>query len=168
MLHFLKKIILFFNKTEGFVSSLFLAIMALVIIVQVIFRYFISYSLAWPEELGRYLFIASVFIGASYAEQEERHLAITVIRTNCGKWCARYIPILVQIIVVIFTGTMAVWGTEMVVFMYDSNQLAPAIEIPMFVVYAMIPLGMATMTLRAFVNLLKYIKTSPSQKMTTE
>jgi len=149
------------NKTEGFLSSFFLALMTIVIIVQVIFRYFISYSLAWPEEFGRYLFIASVYIGASYAEQEERHLAVTVIRTNCGKWCARYIPILVQIIVIIFTGTMTVWGIQMVEFTYNSHQLAPAIEIPMYIVYASIPFGMAAMTFRAFVNLIKYIKIIP-------
>ena len=43
-----------------------LAVMSVVIVIQVIFRYFISYSLEWPEELGRYLFIASVYIGSSY------------------------------------------------------------------------------------------------------
>lgn len=149
------------NKTEVFLSSFFLALMAVVIIVQVIFRYFISYSLAWPEELGRYLFIASVFIGSSYAEQENRHLAITIIRTNCGTWCARYVPILVQVIVMIFAFVMTLWGIKMVEFTYQSNQLAPAIEIPMYIVYATIPFGMAAMTFRAFVNLIKKIKNDP-------
>ena len=155
------------NKTEGFLSSFFLAVMTIVIIIQVIFRYFISYSLAWPEELGRYLFIASVYIGSSYAEQEERHLAVTIIRTNCGKWCARYIPIFVQIIMMVFSGTMAVWGYKMVEFMYNSKQLAPAIEIPMYIAYAVIPFGMATMTFRSFVNLVKYIKNPPAQNVIT-
>ncbi len=148
------------NKTEGFISSFFLGLMTVVIIIQVIFRYFISYSLAWPEELGRYLFIASVYIGASYAEQEERHLAITVMRTNCGKWCARYIPILVQFVTIAFSLTMAVWGYKMTMFMYNSNQLAPAIQIPMYIAYAVIPFGMAAMAFRAFMNLVKYMKTT--------
>ncbi len=146
MLRFLKNI-------EEAVSSALLSAMTIVIIVQVIFRYFISYSLAWPEELGRYLFIASVYIGASYVEQHDKHLAITILRTNGGAFLRKWLPIIVRCINIAFSGLMAVWGTQMVLFMYKTNQLAPAIEVPMYIVYASIPLGMAGMVIRSAINL---------------
>ncbi len=150
------------NKFEAVFASSLLAIMAVVTIVQIVFRYFISYSLAWPEELSRFLFVASVYVGSSYAEQENRHLAITILRTSCGKFLARFLPILVQIIVVIFSGAMTLWGYDMVMFMKGTGQLATALDIPMYFVFGALPLGFGCMTIRAFVNLIKYIKNDPS------
>lgn len=140
-----------------------LAVMSVVIVIQVIFRYFISYSLEWPEELGRYLFIASVYIGSSYVEQKERHLSITILRTSGGRWGRDYLPILVQIIVIAFSALMTIWGISMVQFVHESQQVAPAIQIPMYLVYTCIPLGMGGMTIRAAINLYRHCRrlTSP-------
>ncbi len=145
----------FLQNIEEVVSSTLLGLMTVVIIIQVIFRYFISYSLAWPEELGRYLFIASVYIGSSYVEQHDKHLAITILRTNGGKFLGKWLPVIVPCITVAFSGLMTVWGTQMVIFMYQTNQLAPAIEVPMYIVYASIPLGMAGMAVRGAINLVR-------------
>lgn len=147
-----------FNHLEEFFSSFFLGMMTFVIIIQVIFRYFISYSLAWPEELGRYLFVATVFIGSSYAEQHNKHLAITILRTNGGAWCKKWLPVFSSMVTVAFSGLMAVWGLQMVQFMYDTQQLAPAIEIPMYIAYTVIPLGMVGMGIRASINVYTQIK----------
>lgn len=151
------------NHIEEFLSSALLALMALVITVQVIFRYFISYSLAWPEELGRFLFIAVVYIGSSYVEQQDRHLAITVLRTNGGAWCRKWLPVVVNCISIAFSGLMAVWGFQMVEFMYDTQQMASAIDMPMYVVYAAIPLGMAGMAIRSAINLVKNLSGQTAQ-----
>lgn len=141
------------SSLEENVSSWLLGAMTVVITLQVIFRYFVSYSLAWPEELGRYLFIASVYIGASYVEQKDKHLAITILRTNAGAWCKKWIPVIVHCISIMFSVIMTVWGVKMVVFMHATNQFAPAIEVPMYIIYAFIPLGMAGMAIRSAANL---------------
>lgn len=142
-----------FDHIEEVVSSFLLGLMTIVITTQVIFRYCISYSLAWPEELGRYLFIASVYIGSSYVEQKQKHLAITILQTSGGKWCKKWLPIIAHSITSLFCILMTVWGAQMVLFMYNTGQLAPAIEIPMYIAYLSIPLGMAGMTIRSFINL---------------
>lgn len=161
----LRKLLL---SPEEFLSSFLLAGMSVVIVIQVIFRYFISYSLDWPEELGRYLFIASVYIGSSYVEQKERHLSITILRSSGGKWGRDYLPILVQLIVIAFSGLMTIWGMEMVKFVHESQQVAPAIQIPMYLVYTCIPLGMGGMTIRAAVNLYRHCKSLNSPHRDSE
>lgn len=148
----------FFDKIDENLSAIFLSAMTAITVIQIVFRYFISFSLSWPEELGRYLFIAAVYIGASYAEKENKHLAITILRTNAGKWCAKYVPVLAQIVNLIFSIVMTWWGIIMTQFVYDSNQLAPAILVPMYIVYAVLPFGMGLMAIRAFVNLIKFIQ----------
>ena len=159
MLHFL-------NKFEEILSSFFLAVMSVIIILQVIFRYGISYSLDWPEELARYLFIASVYIGSSYAEQEDRHLSVTILRTSGGAWCAKYLKTIASLVTIVFCGFMTVWGIQMTAFVYESNQVAPAMQFPMWVVYATLPFGLGCMGIRAAINLFK--KGSPEPTLAQE
>ncbi|MFD2705759.1 TRAP transporter small permease [Salibacterium lacus] len=46
---------------------------------QIVMRYVFSNSLPWTEELARYLFIWSVFIGVSYAVKNNKHLKIDTL-----------------------------------------------------------------------------------------
>ena len=76
----------FLDRFEEALSSFLLALMVVTSILQVFFRYCVSYSLDWPEEMGRYLFIALVYIGSGYAERENKHLSIT---PSCARAEAR-------------------------------------------------------------------------------
>ena len=126
-------------------------------ILQVFFRYCVSYSLDWPEEMGRYLFIALVYIGSGYAERENKHLSITILRTSGGAWCAKYLPLLALGVTAAFCGMMTVWGVNMAYFVWQTGQVAPAMQFPMWIVYACLPLGMACMGIRALIKFLRQL-----------
>jgi TRAP-type C4-dicarboxylate transport system permease small subunit len=139
------------NKFEEIVSSCALAVMALIIILQVFQRYVVQQSLDWPEELARYLFIFAVYIGSSFAASERRHLEVTIVRTVFGAKIGNYFTILAYLITVIFCGIMFVWGIMMVQFVIESNQVAPALQFPMWIAYICIPLGFLLMALRTII-----------------
>lgn len=147
----------FLDRFEETLSSFLLALMSVASILQVFFRYCVSYSLDWPEELGRYLFIALVYIGSSYAEQENKHLAITILRTSGGAWCAKYLPLVALGVTAAFCGMMTVWGVSMAHFVWQTGQVAPAMQFPMWIVYACLPLGMACMGIRAFIKFFRQL-----------
>jgi C4-dicarboxylate transporter DctQ subunit len=136
------------NKFEEIVSSCALATMAVIIILQVFQRYIVQHSLDWPEELGRYLFIFSVYIGSSFAASERRHLEVTIFRTVFGVKIGYYFTILAYLITIVFCGIMVVWGIKMIKFVMDTNQVAPALQFPMWIAYICIPLGFFLMGLR--------------------
>lgn len=146
-----------FNKFEEVLSSCALAVMAIIIILQVFQRYVIQNSLDWPEELARYLFIFAVYIGSSFAASERRHLEVTIVRTAFGKKIGNYFTMLAYLITVVFCGIMFVWGTMMVQFVIESNQVAPALQFPMWIVYICIPLGFLLMALRTIIVIKKII-----------
>lgn len=136
------------NKFEEITSSCALAAMAAIIILQVFQRYVVQHSLDWPEELARYLFIFAVYIGSSFAASERRHLEVTIFRTVFGVKIGRYFTILAYLITVVFCGIMFFWGIKMIQFVFDSNQVAPALQFPMWIAYICIPLGFLLMALR--------------------
>lgn len=136
------------NKFEEISSSVALLLMAIIIILQVFQRYILQNSLDWPEELARYLFIYSIYVGASFAMSERRHLEVTILRTVLGEKTGKTITVLAYLITVIFCGLMLVWGIQMVYFVFQSNQLAPALQFPMYICYIFIPLGFGLMGFR--------------------
>lgn len=142
------KTIRWLNKFEEITSSVALSLMAAIIILQVFQRYILQHSLDWPEELARYLFIYSVYVGASYAASGRRHLEVTVVRTVFGNKVGNYFAIIAYIITVAFCGLMFVWGVQMVDFVIATNQLAPALQFPMYIAYICVPLGFFLMGLR--------------------
>ena len=134
-------------------SSCALAGMVIIIILQVFQRYILQHSLDWPEELARYLFVFSVYIGSSYATSEKRHLEVTIVRTVFGEKTGRYFTILAYLITIIFCCIMFFWGMSMAQFVSDSNQVAPALQFPMWVAYSCIPIGFFFMTIRSIIVL---------------
>ncbi|MBD5558659.1 MAG: TRAP transporter small permease [Desulfovibrio sp.] len=146
------------NSFEAVVSISLMLLMCASIILQVIFRYFLEASLDWPEELGRYLFIAAVFIGVSYVEQHDRHLAITALQTNGPRIFRRFLPLFAPLVTAAFSALMVVWGIKMTIFVYETNQVMPAMLLPMWIVYAFVPLGMFCMGCRALQNFFRVLK----------
>ncbi len=141
------------NKFEEITSSCALAAMAIIIILQVFQRYVVQHSLDWPEELARYLFIFAVYIGSSFAASERRHLEVTIVRTVFGAKIGHYFTILAYLITVVFCCIMFFWGMMMIQFVSDSNQVAPALQFPMWIAYICIPLGFILMALRTIIVL---------------
>ena len=54
------------DNLEKMLCTITLALMSAIIVLQVFFRYVLNNSLAWSEELARYLFIWTIYIGISY------------------------------------------------------------------------------------------------------
>lgn len=143
-----------FSKIEGYVSATFLAGMTVIIAVQVFRRYVLQSSLDWSEELARYLFIWSVYVGCSYATQKDRHLEVTIARSMFGPTVAKYVTIAAYICTILFCICMAVWGTQMVLFLESTGQKTPALEVPMSWVYLSLPIGLGLMAIRTFQRIL--------------
>ncbi|MDR2124546.1 MAG: TRAP transporter small permease [Desulfovibrio sp.] len=141
------------NVFEAVVVPVVVALMSIVTIAQVFFRYVVAYSLDWPEELGRYLFIVSIYLGAGYAERFDRHLAVTVLRESKNPYLSKIGRLAGSFFTVIFSVIMVTWGIQMTFFVYETQQIAPAMGFPMFFVYAVIPLGAFLMGIHASVRL---------------
>lgn len=148
------------NRFEEITASLALFFMASIIIVQVFMRYVVQHSLAWPEELARYLFIYSVYIGSSYAALGRRHLEVTIIRTVFNEKVGKFFTIVAYLITSIFCCMMIFWGIKMVSFVIMTNQITPALQIPMYIPFICIPLGFGLMFLRTLFVTWKLIRPS--------
>jgi len=152
-------------SVEMVIASASLVMMAGITAIQVFNRYVLQSSLDWSEELARYLFIWSVYVGCSYATQMDRHLEVTIIRTLFKGKFARPVTILASIITVVFCVFSTVLGIKFVIFLAGTGQKTPALEISAYWVYLCMPVGLGFMGLRTLEKLWWLItgKVSPAE-----
>lgn len=132
------------------------ALMALILMGQVFFRYGLNASLYWSEELARYILVMMTFLGALFLLQRDSLTTIVLgappSTTTVGRRLLAYAPTL------IFFGVLA-WSAFALISRTIS-QRSIALGLPMWVVYAPILICGA---LGAVIVLLKILRRQPSR-----
>ena len=64
---------------EDVLSRLLIALIALIVFVQVISRYFFSKAITWSEELATIAMVWAVYLGAAIAMRKRFHIRILVL-----------------------------------------------------------------------------------------
>jgi TRAP-type C4-dicarboxylate transport system permease small subunit len=125
------------------------ALWAIVVImgIQVIMRYGFKSSLAWSEEVSRYLFIWMVFIGISYGIKKESHMRIDMLE-HFVPVLRRPLGILVNLSFLVFAIYMISPGISVIEGLIKTGQTSPASEIPMYIVYSGLLVGFLLVVIR--------------------
>lgn len=133
---------------EEKVLVVLLAFSVVLIFVQVLMRYVFKNSLAWSEELARYLFLYMIWIGAAYAVKREEHLRIEIIKKKIPEDKQDAFEDLIYIIWLAFSIFLFVSSCILTYDIYQRGQLSPAMRIPMAYAYLSIPIGTGLMCFR--------------------
>jgi C4-dicarboxylate transporter DctQ subunit len=146
MIKKIDKAITWFENT--FLISGMLAVSA-ILFFNVVLRYVFSAGLSWAEELSRYIIIWMVTIGIGAAARENIHMRITaLIDLTKNKKLHFWVNLFALVSGFIFSIFLIIFGIRLVISMIMNNQLSPAMELPLWIVYAAIPLGGLLMTYR--------------------
>lgn len=128
------------------IGSLFFSVA--LVFLQVVMRYVFRNSLSWSEELARYIFLWQIWLGASYAAKEGRHLRIEIIKDFLGPRGKIIFEGLATMIWFGFCLFLALKSFELTKMLLVRHQLSPAMRIPIGYAYASVPVGCTMMALR--------------------
>ena len=145
ILDFLDKILTFFEEWTLFVSVI-VALVAL--FVNVVLRYGFNYSLAWSEELVREVIIYTTFIGCSAAVKNRSMIKIDASVQLLPK-LKMPLTYFSNFATLIFAGLMIYYGWLMMMLQYRTQQKTIIMEIPLVILYAILPLMGGMMMIRA-------------------
>ncbi|MBU8879892.1 TRAP transporter small permease [Bacillus sp. FJAT-29790] len=140
-----KKIDRYFE--ESVVAVLFSA-MVILTFIQVLSRFVFNFSLGWSEEISRYFFVWLIYISAAMAAKHRRHIRVEIIDTIFPRFISKWFGLLSDLLWVAFAVFVAFYGYEIVVKMMGHKQLSPAVHLPMWLVYTIIPFGYGLIALR--------------------
>ena len=154
----MKKLLYIFDNLEEHLAGIALLVMALLAFTEVVFRYVFAQSHAWVEELLRYMMVWITFFGASVAIKYGAHMSVNIIEYIPARWLKRWIDVLVALLGLIFCVVTLYFSWLLVLRIKGFGQRTPAMQIPMYVPYAIIPFGFASMTIRFTIKLIQAVK----------
>ncbi len=136
------------DNLEKMLCTITLALMSAIIVLQVFFRYVLNNSLSWSEELARYLFIWTIYIGISYGVKMDKHVAVDAVYTYMPKGVKKYYAMVAYALFMIFAVLVVYYGVTVVGMQITSGQVSPAMGLPMQYVYVAPVVGMVLTIIR--------------------
>jgi TRAP-type C4-dicarboxylate transport system permease small subunit len=121
--------------------------LAVIVFLQFFTRYVLNDSLAWTEEIARYLLICVTFAGAATAVRRNTHIHVEFFYIYLPPRVGFVLSTLVDILRIVFfaAATWCAWTvTEIMQF-----QRMVVVDLPMSYVYGVVFIGFAGMTIRA-------------------
>ena len=155
------------SAEEVFLCILLIA-MACIMFLQVICRFVFNNSLAWSEELTRYLFVWSTFIGISYCVRKRLAIQIELL--------ADALPVKARTALLIFVDLV-----QLVMFLYligpaatylnrtiENGQVSAAMQLPMGWIYVAPLIGFVLASIRLVEDIYFRIKGIEVAKKATD
>jgi TRAP-type C4-dicarboxylate transport system permease small subunit len=160
ILDFLDKILTFFEEWTLFISVI-VALVAL--FVNVVLRYGFNYSLAWSEELVREVIIYTTFIGCSAAVKNRSMIKIDASVQLLPK-LKMPLTYFSNFVTMIFAGLIIYYGWLMMLLQYRTQQKTIIMEIPLVILYAILPLMGVMMLIRSIQVIYQDVTEQPTDK----
>ena len=112
----------------------------LLIFINVLCRYVFSFSISWSEEMTRYMFIGTLFFTLNIMVSQNAALRVDILDNFIHNQRSKhilnlitYVLTVVALIVFTLSGVMLVQA--------GLTSVSPSMHIPMWIIYAMMPLG---------------------------
>ncbi|WP_413282919.1 TRAP transporter small permease [Vibrio sp. MA40-2] len=123
---------------------------------QVVTRYVFNSPSAVSEVLSRYMFVWLILIGGAYVFGLREHMAITYIRDKLSPKVGVIVDIFTEWTIAIFA-FIVMWQGGYKASVRQMWQLDSALEIPMGVIYAALPIAGVLILIYFIINQLKLI-----------
>jgi C4-dicarboxylate transporter DctQ subunit len=129
------------RNLDVIMAGFFLTVMILVVLCQIVLRNFFNSGLSFGDDLVRHLVLWVVFLGASVAARENRHIRIDIMARVFPPQISRYIDGLVALFSTAICFTMS-WAAFMFVREeFGSGFTMNMFNTPIWVMETIIPAG---------------------------
>jgi TRAP-type C4-dicarboxylate transport system permease small subunit len=145
----MKKILLFLDRLDEYIAVFTLSTTVLLLAFQVISRYIFNLPIAWAEEISRFTFVWAVYMGVSMAARKNEHIRVVAhLKLFFPRSISNAIILVGDIITLIFSAVLAVYGIQVLLSMVEYPYIAPATGISMVWIYTIIPIAFLSLFIR--------------------
>ena len=131
------------EKSEKFVASVCVVVMAVLVFANVIARKVFDNSLAFSEEMSTYLFVLMSFMGTAIAARRNAHLGLSIITDRVKPRTRTIINMITYGIAALFCLLIIIFGVQMVISQYQLGQETAAMQWPEWIYGSYVPIGAA-------------------------
>lgn len=133
------------EKLYRWLLILLCVMMFAVVGFNVFSRYVLNSSLGWADELARFIFIWVSFLGAVVAYQKNEHIGLDfVVNRVASKKARQVLRLIGELLVLLVLVCLVYYGWIVAI---SATNVSPALYIPMWIVYIVVPLSGLLMVL---------------------
>ncbi|CAZ95630.1 TRAP transporter small permease [Zobellia galactanivorans] len=130
------------DKVLAYFLVTIMGVMVLNVLWQVFSRFLLGSPSSFTDELARYLMIWIGILGAAYVSGKNLHVAIDVLPKRFSERTQRKLQLVVHWLVILFSlGALVIGGSRLVYITHVLDQHSPALQVPLSVVYLVIPIS---------------------------
>lgn len=137
-----------YDNFEEYACALFAGVMISCLSLQLVIRITLGSSLAWTEELSRYSFLWTVYVGAALAVKRGAHVRITAQFLPMSTRWRLFFRMLADALWVIFCLFFACTGLSVIKEGFAFPEISPTLGIVISWVEAIIPFSFVLMAWR--------------------
>lgn len=139
---------------EKTVIILAILLMMLNSTINAIGRYGFGKSLFFSEELNQFLIVAVTFVGFAYAVRKGRNIRMTALYDTFPPGMRKAVMMLITLTTGALLAFLAYESVFYVLEIKEINRLSPALQLPVYLIYSIIPVGLAMASLQFFIAFL--------------
>lgn len=148
----------------AFLGALLMGGMALWITYEVLMRYFLQRPTFWAVDLSEYAMLWAAFLAAPWVLRREGHVRVEVFIERMNPRRQRRLGFIISVIGAIVCAIMAWQGAATVWDFYvRGTNVAREWQVPQFVVYLVIPIGSAFLTLEFVRRAGRYLRATEGE-----
>jgi C4-dicarboxylate transporter, DctQ subunit len=121
--------------------------LAAITIANVLSRSVAARSLAWAEEASAFLVVWITFLGVAEAARVDRHVRMTALLDALSPAARRRAEIAIAATTAAFLLALAAAALDYVLRVASWGAVSPSLRVPLFLVYAAAPIGLAATAL---------------------
>jgi TRAP-type C4-dicarboxylate transport system permease small subunit len=131
----------------------------LIVIHEVIVRYVFDSPTLYSVELSEYLLVLVVFMSIGWVLKEDRHVAVTFVVDRLPERMRLGLKLLTSLLTMAFLGIIVWKGGKTTLTAYTGNYHSSSLlDFPMWIPYALIPLGALVLSLQYIVKIGELIR----------
>ncbi len=142
---------------------LFVGLLAIILIItfQTVYRYVITAftdstgAAVWTEELARFILIWITYLAAPLAIKRRENIRVDILFDRLSPRWQRIMWIVNSLCFLILGVVIVVMGTDLIRMQMRFPQIAPALQIPYYIPYLILPIGFSLMVLRLVQDIYK-------------
>lgn len=154
-----QRLINIIDDFEFYVCAVALIALVALLTISIYARYISGYSIPWSEEVARFMFIAVIFSSISYTARQHRHIRVTLLVEKLFSTSAQNIIFIIgDIVWLIFNAVILFGAYEILSELFEYPYNSPVLNLPMYYVYALIPIFFFTLSFRVIQGLIARLR----------
>ena len=157
--NFIKKLFYGIVATGSFFTRWILFLMAFVMLYDVIMRYLFNSPTVWAQETCEYMMVFLTFMGLADIQKQKAHIRMDYLYGRFPKNLQRVLKLFFHFLVAMFALFIFFSSFKMafLALQYGSKSNS-LMETPLFLIYAIIPVGMLLLLMQSAIDIVKLIK----------